>query len=149
MIAAAGEARDAVAALKGRAVLTPHPGELSAMIDEPRERIEAEPDAAARRAAARSGAIIVLKQQRTVIAHPDGTLLSHVSDAPGLGTAGSGDVLAGVIGGLLARDMPPLAAAGWGVWLHGQAGMTVATNVGHLGFLARELVAALPRLLTS
>lgn len=149
MLGAVAEARDAVAALDGRAILTPHPGELAKLTGEERAAIEADPVDAARRAAAAFGAIVVLKQDRTIVADPAGTLLSYVSDSPGLGTAGSGDVLAGVIGGVLARGMAPLEAAAWGVWLHGQAGATLATTVGPVGFLARELLPAIPRLLAA
>lgn len=149
MLGAVADARDAVAALGGRAILTPHPGELAKLTGAAREAIEGDPVAAARDAAARFGAIVVLKQDRTIVADPSGTLLTFVSDSPGLGTAGSGDVLAGVIGGVLARGVAPLEAAAWGVWLHGQAGATLATTVGPLGFLARELLPVVPRLLAA
>ena len=65
----------------------------------------------------------------------------------GLGTGGSGDVLAGAIGGLLARGAAPLVAAGWGVWLHGEAGRRWRGEIGPVGFLARELLPLLPALL--
>jgi len=80
-------------------------------------------------------------------ATPDGQALVHDSDTPGLATGGSGDVLSGVIGGLLARGAPPLIAAGWGVWLHGAAGRAAAEEIGPVGFLARDLLRHLPRLL--
>ena len=66
---------------------------------------------------------------------------------PGLGTGGSGDVLAGVIGGLLARGLEPRIAAAWGVWLHGAAGRIAASKIGPIGFLARDLPPELPGLL--
>ena len=65
----------------------------------------------------------------------------------GLGTSGSGDVLAGVIGGLLARGASPTTAAIWGVFLHGRAGGRLSASVGTLGFLARELLAEIPQAL--
>lgn len=147
--AADPDAAQTVAALDGRAIMTPHPGELAALTGEEREAVEHDPADAARRAAARFGAIIVLKSETTVIASPAGELLTHVSDSPGLGTAGSGDVLAGVIGGLLARGAPPIEAAAWGVWLHGQAGATLAAGLSPLGFLARELLPAIPGLMAA
>ena len=137
-----------IAAHEGRAILTPHHGELAYLTGKSEEAIAAEPEKAAREAAVRFGAIVVLKHARTIIAAPDGTALAHDSDTPGLATGGSGDVLAGVIGGLLARGTPPLAAAGWGVWLHAAAGRAAAEQVGPTGFLARDLLQHLPRLLT-
>jgi NAD(P)H-hydrate repair Nnr-like enzyme with NAD(P)H-hydrate dehydratase domain len=70
------------------------------------------------------------------------------SGHPGLGTSGSGDVLAGAIGGLLARGTQPMQAAAWGTYLHAAAGDRLAARVGRLGFLARELLDELPLLLT-
>ena len=67
--------------------------------------------------------------------------------APGLGVSGSGDTLAGIVGGLLARGADPLTALLWGVWLHGEAGGALARRVGPIGFLAREIPAKCPRLL--
>lgn len=140
---------DMTGPLGGRAVLTPHPGELARLVDGERDAIERDPVAAARDAAARFGAVVALKGEVTAIADPGGTVLTHVSESAGLGTAGSGDVLAGIIGGLLARGAAPLDAAGWGVWLHGEAGAFLAASVGPLGFLARELTPQIPRLLAT
>ncbi|WP_420139590.1 NAD(P)H-hydrate dehydratase [Sphingomonas sp.] len=136
-----------IAAHQGRVVLTPHHGELAYLTGEEERAIGDDPERAARAAADRFGAVVVLKNARTIIAAPDGTMLVHDSDAPGLATGGSGDVLAGVIGGLLARGMAPVAAAGWGVWLHGAAGRAAAEAIGPIGFLARDLLPHLPRLL--
>ena len=91
--------------------------------------------------------MIALKAGDTVIAAPDGTLLLYRGGGVGLATGGSGDVLAGIIGGLLARGAAPLVAAGWGVWLHGEAGRRLGERIGPLGFLARELLAEIPRLM--
>lgn len=143
------DASRAVAALQGRAILTPHPGELATLTGEDREAVEQDAAGAATRAAERFGVLIVLKSETTVITDPSGALLTHVSDAPGLGTAGSGDVLAGIIGGLLARGAAPMEAAAWGVWLHGQAGAALSAGPGPLGFLARELLPTLPRLMAA
>lgn len=148
-LTAAADVDARLRALDGRAVLTPHPGELAALSGEDREAIEREPERAARSAAERFGAVLVLKSARTIIADPAGTLLDHRSDSPGLGTAGSGDVLAGVVAGLLARGAAPVEAAGWGVWLHGQAGAALATSVGPTGFLARELLPLIPGLMAA
>jgi len=140
---------DAVRRHDGRVVLTPHHGEMAALMKCPIEDVAADPQAAALATARRFGALVVLKAARTFVAAPDGRLLWHDSDCAGLATAGSGDVLAGVIGGLLARGADPMVAAGWGVWLHSAAGNDAAARFGPVGFLARDLAAALPRLLAA
>lgn len=131
----------------GRVVMTPHHGEMAALTGWPVEEIAADPERAAIDVARRFGAVVVLKARRTVIADPDGALLEHESDCVGLATGGSGDVLAGVIGGLLARGTAPMAAAGWGVWLHAQAGERAGRQFGPIGFLARDLAEHVPGLM--
>ncbi|WP_294390138.1 NAD(P)H-hydrate dehydratase [uncultured Sphingomonas sp.] len=148
-VACAGSLADMVAAHGGRAVLTPHHGEMASLTGQLEQVIGDDPERAAVDAARRFGAVIVLKSARTVIAAPDGTLLTHHSDTPGLGTGGSGDVLAGIIGGVLARGCAPLTAAGWGVWLHAQVGLAAANEIGPVGFLGRDLPPRLPRLLAA
>ena len=130
----------------GRLLLTPHHGELATLLGCDEAEITAAPVDQALRAARLFGAAVVLKARETIIADPSGTLLHYCSDAPGLGTAGSGDVLAGVIGGLLARGMDPLSAAGWGVWIHGEAGKMASRTIGRVGFLARDLLPLIPAL---
>jgi len=139
--------RAKLAPFRGRLILTPHYGEMAVLAGRTEEEIGADPLAIARDAARDFGAIVVLKGSDTVIAAPDGTLLHYAGGGTGLATGGSGDVLAGAIGGLLSRGAPPLVAAGWGVWLHGQAGRRVTTTRGPIGFLAREVAAEFPRLL--
>jgi NAD(P)H-hydrate repair Nnr-like enzyme with NAD(P)H-hydrate dehydratase domain len=78
---------------------------------------------------------------------PDGEVWTYAGGAAGLGVSGSGDVLAGIVGGLLARGAEPLNALLWAVWLHGQAGARLARKVGPLGFLAREIADEIPALL--
>lgn len=137
---------DAISAHGGRVVLTPHHGEMAALLGCAEADIAGDDVALAADAARRFGAVVVLKSARTVIAGPDGTVLRHAGGGPGLATAGSGDVLAGIVGGLLARGADPLRAAGWGVWLHGEAGRVLARR-GAVGFLARELAAQVPALM--
>src|SRR6185295_14393590 len=108
-----------VAALAGRAILTPHHGEMASLTGATLEQIAADPLDCARSAAQIFNAIVVLKAGKTVIAAPDGTTLVYASGCPGLATGGSGDVLAGIIAGLAARGACALTAAAWGVWLHG------------------------------
>ncbi len=148
-IVCAGRSAEVIAAHAGRIVMTPHHGEMAALTGLPIEEIAAHPERIAAEAARRFGAVIALKAERTIIAAPDGALLRYRSDCAGLATAGSGDVLAGVIAALLARGADPVAAAGWGVWLHGEAGQTAAGAFGPTGFLARDLLRILPRLLAA
>jgi NAD(P)H-hydrate repair Nnr-like enzyme with NAD(P)H-hydrate dehydratase domain len=78
---------------------------------------------------------------------PDGQAWRFDGGSPGLGTSGSGDTLAGLIGGLAARGLPPLQASAWGVLLHARAGDVLARRDGPLGYLARELPAQVPALM--
>jgi len=129
------------------AVLTPHIGEMAGMLECEAEAIEADRAAAVRRAAERFGAICVLKGATTLVATPEGELHAYAGGGVGLATGGSGDVLAGMVSGLLARGAKPLTATLWAVWLHGEAGRRCAERQGPLGFLARELLAHVPGLM--
>jgi hydroxyethylthiazole kinase-like uncharacterized protein yjeF len=131
----------------GRIVLTPHAGEMAALLGVGRDEVEARPLQAARQAAALFQAVVVMKGACTWIVSPQGSAWAYRSGGVGLATSGSGDVLAGCIAGLLARGGPPVVAAIWGVWLHGSAGNLLAGRLGPLGFLARELAEHFPGLL--
>jgi len=146
-IACAAPLCDALKAYAGRLVLTPHPGEMAALTGRAEEEIAENREPIAREAALRFGAVIALKGAGTIIATPAGDVLHYPGGGSGLATAGSGDVLSGVIAGLLARGADPVLATAWGVWLHGEAGRACATSVAPIGFLARELLAELPALL--
>lgn len=148
-IPAAAEMIDAVHRQKGRVVLTPHPGEMIALMGCDEQRVKDEPEGLVRAAAERFGATVLLKGPATWIASPGADVLRYPGGGPGLATGGSGDVLAGVIGGLLARGAEPRVAAAWGVWLHGEAGRRLAERVGPLGFLGRELLGEIPGLLAA
>jgi hydroxyethylthiazole kinase-like uncharacterized protein yjeF len=141
-----GEPR-ALAHLDGRAVLTPHAGEMAQLLGMERDAVEADPDAAARLAATTFGATVALKGPETVIAAPDGGIVRYTRGGAGLGTSGSGDVLAGIVAGLLARGADPLRAAAWGVFLHGEAGNALGRRHGAVGLLAREIAGEVPRIL--
>lgn len=143
-VAGASALADVLAPLAGRLILTPHPGEMAALMD---CSIEAVDPSTAQAAAARFAAVVALKGTRTIIATPDAEPLFYSGGGVGLATGGSGDVLAGAVAGLCARGAPPHVATGWGVWLHGEAGRTLAQRVGPIGFLARELLPILPTLL--
>jgi len=133
----------------GRLVITPHAGEMASLLGWTREQVTAEPDRAAGKAAQVLGAVVALKGETTRIAHPDGRAWIHTGGVVGLGTSGSGDVLAGIIAGLLARGAPPHEAAIRGVFVHGRAGERLSQTVGALGFLAREIVDAVPAALSA
>lgn len=128
----------------GRAVLTPHAGEMAALLGCDRESVTADPLGAARRAATRLRAVVVLKGGCTRIVSPQGEAWAYHDGGIGLATSGSGDTLAGILAGLLARGATPLQAAMWSVWLHGEAGNRLTRRHGPLGFLARELLAEIP-----
>jgi len=129
------------------ALLTPHIGEMAAMLEEEPSAIEADRAGAVRRAAQSYGAICVLKGATSLVATPDGLLFAYAGGGVGLATGGSGDVLAGLAAGLAARGASTLDAALWAVWLHGEAGRRCAEQIGPLGFLARELLAHVPGLM--
>lgn len=130
-----------------RAVMTPHAGELAVLTGVSRADVEDEPAKSAHAAAKELGSIIILKGPKTYIADPNGELWQHSAGVPGLGTAGSGDVLAGLLAGLIARGTGTAAACLWSVFLHSRAGARLAESVGILGFLARQLPEQFPHLL--
>ena len=126
-----------------QAVLTPHAGEMASLLRLPRETIEADPQRYACETAAHLGVVVALKGEDTFIAAPDGACFLNTAGDIGLATSGSGDVLAGIIGGLLARGCTPLDAAIWGVALHARAGAVLGKRIG-MGFLAREIATEVP-----
>lgn len=128
----------------GRLVITPHAGEMAALSGLSKAEVLTDPLAVARAMAADLQAVVVMKGKHTFVVSPDGAAWLHEDGVVGLATGGSGDVLAGVIGGLLARGYAPTDAAVLGVYLHGQAGVRLSREVGALGFLARELPAQIP-----
>ena len=128
-------------------LLTPHAGEMAHLTGVTKDEVSADPERHAREAALRWNAVVALKGATTYIATPDGDCWRHVGGQPGLGTSGSGDVLAGIIVGLAARGAPLAQAAVWGIALHAQAGRALAERFGPIGYLARELPAEIPVLL--
>jgi hydroxyethylthiazole kinase-like uncharacterized protein yjeF len=128
-------------------LMTPHAGELARLTGAERGAIEQDPHGAALAAAKRWNAVVALKGATTVLAMPDGKLWQHQGGNAGLAISGSGDTLAGIIAGLLARGATLEQAAAWGIVLHGAAGEQLALRCGPLGYLAREIAAEVPALL--
>jgi ADP-dependent NAD(P)H-hydrate dehydratase / NAD(P)H-hydrate epimerase len=139
-----GTAVAALAGARGPRILTPHPGEAARLLGSDTRSVQADRVLAARTLARTSGAIVVLKGARSIVAAPDGTITLNPTGNPGMGTGGTGDVLSGVLGALLAQGLPPLEAARLGVYAHGLAGDCVAARHGDMGLLAGDLAAALP-----
>jgi ADP-dependent NAD(P)H-hydrate dehydratase / NAD(P)H-hydrate epimerase len=128
----------------GRAtVLTPHPGEMGRLLGLATTDVQADRLAAARALAAATGAVVVLKGQRTVVARPDGFAAVNPTGNPGLAKGGTGDVLAGVVGALLARGCDAWTAAVAAVFVHGRAGDLAAARTGVESLLAGDVVEAL------
>lgn len=125
-------------------LITPHAGELAALTGSVKERIVADPFSAAADAARSLRVSVLLKGPVSVFASPQGTCWQHRSSRPGLGTSGSGDVLAGIIAGLIARGADVPTAAAWGVAIHDCCGARLAAGMGELGYLARDLVYEIP-----
>lgn len=120
-------------------VLTPHPGEYQRLMARSAGESASERRAAARMAAERFGQVVVLKGAQTVIAAPDGRLAVSPFANAALATAGSGDVLSGLIGALLAQGVAPFAAASLGVFMHGRAGERISERLGDAGLAASDL----------
>jgi hydroxyethylthiazole kinase-like uncharacterized protein yjeF len=138
---------DALRAWKGGAIVLPHAGEMARLLQCDAEEVGADPLGAARRAAERFNVVAVMKGQSSYIVAPDGQAFRFKGGGVGLATSGSGDTLAGIVGGLCARGADPLTAALWGVYLHGEAGRRLSKDVGRVGFLAREILDLVPRLM--
>jgi hydroxyethylthiazole kinase-like uncharacterized protein yjeF len=138
---------EAVRAWRGGVALLPHAGEMARLLECDSEAVEIDPLSAVRLAADRYRAVALVKGRFTHIAAPGGRAFRFAGGGIGLATSGSGDVLAGIVGGLAARGADVLTATLWGVWLHGEAGRVLTKRVGRVGFLAREIAALVPGLL--
>jgi NAD(P)H-hydrate epimerase len=141
---ALAESPDALQQLGGVRVLTPHPGEFSRLTGEKPEgeqRIEAA--AALAQKDSKRQTIVVLKGHETVVTDGEQYSINHTGN-PGMATGGTGDVLTGVITGLLCQGLDPFDAARLGVYLHGSAGDLAAEHVGQISLIASDLIDGLP-----
>jgi NAD(P)H-hydrate epimerase len=130
-------------------VLTPHAGELGRLLDVDSEEVARARLSHARAAAAKAKAFVVLKGDDTLVVSPDGRAGVSRGGAPGLATAGTGDVLSGVIAAMLAKGLPPAHAACAGVYAHVRAGQIAAAPHGADGVIASDVIYALPASLTA
>ncbi|HEV7881833.1 NAD(P)H-hydrate dehydratase [Bradyrhizobium sp.] len=131
----------------GRIVVTPHSGEMAKFLNVQREQIDDAPLQAARRAAAALQAVVAMKGASTHVVAPDGEAWLSDNGSIGLATSGSGDTLAGILAGLLARGTHPPLATIWAVYMHGEAGRRLAKRNGTFGLLAREIPGEIPSIM--
>jgi NAD(P)H-hydrate epimerase len=142
-LTAIGSELAALRSARAPRVLTPHPGEAARLLGTDSDDVQADRFASAQRIAERSGAIVVLKGARTIIAEPGGSMRVCPRGTPAMAVAGTGDVLSGVIGAMLAQpELDAFDAASVAVYLHALAGELAAR--GDRGMLASQLAAALP-----
>jgi NAD(P)H-hydrate epimerase len=135
---------DELAARENGLVLTPHPGELGRLLGTSSAAVQADRLAAAREAAARSHAVVLLKGHQSLVAEPEGEVAVNPTGNPGLATGGTGDVLTGIVGALLAQGFEPAAAAQLGVFVHGAAGDLAARELGQRSLAAGDVAERLP-----
>jgi len=125
-------------------VLTPHPGEMARLLGMSSEKVQSDRFRAAQLAVEKYGRTVLLKGAYSVVSEREGNLLVNTTGNPGMAAGGMGDVLAGVIGGLLAQGLPTLQAAAVGAFLHGAAGDLCADKLGPVGFTASDLAFRIP-----
>ncbi len=124
-------------------VITPHPGEMSSLIGSSTRDVQSDRIGAALECAGRSGCVVVLKGAGTVVAHPDGTFYINTTGNPGMASGGTGDVLTGMIGALLARGCSPSDSALAAVYLHGAAADLAAERIGEHALTATDIIDSL------
>jgi hydroxyethylthiazole kinase-like uncharacterized protein yjeF len=133
---------------KGPVILTPHPGEMARLVGITPKKVQDDRIGVAKNFATTYECIVVLKGNRTVIATPDEKVYINPTGNPGMASGGMGDVLTGMIGGLIAQGLSPVDAALWGVYLHGLAGDIAVQTVGEISLIAGDILDYLPDALT-
>ena len=129
---------------KAPLILTPHPGEMARLIDSTADSVQKDRITCARKFAKKFNVHIILKGAKTIIAHPEGNIFINPTGNPGMASGGMGVVLTGIIAGLVAQGFSPESAAHTGVYLHGAAADMLAENIGPFGYLATEVMNAIP-----
>lgn len=138
---------DGLRHLEGRVILTVNPTELARTAGWDEEKVERSPYDAAHEVARRSRVVVLCGGEEKLVVTPDGGAWVVQGGGQGLGVSGSGDVQAGIVAGLLTRGAEPSQAAVWGGYLHARAGERLASSVGAVGYLAREIPAQVPPVL--
>jgi len=132
--------REVLKECKSSIILTPHPGEMARLMGTTIKAIQDDRIGVAKTFADSYGCFVILKGNRTIIASPKGEIYINPSGNPGMASGGTGDVLTGIIGGLLAQGISPLEAAKWGVYLHGFAGDIAAQKMGEIPLIASDII---------
>jgi hydroxyethylthiazole kinase-like uncharacterized protein yjeF len=135
---------DVLKQCKSTVVLTPHPGEMARLAGLTVQKVQEDRIAVAKQVASEFGCIVVLKGNKTVIATPEEEVYINSTGNPGMASGGTGDVLTGMIGGLIAQGLIPLEAVKWGVFLHGLAGDSAAQVLGEIPLIASDIIDAIP-----
>jgi ADP-dependent NAD(P)H-hydrate dehydratase len=139
--------RDLFASHRGRITVTPHAGEMANFLGGNRADIESNPLAAGRAIADIVQGVVAVKGAATHIVSHEGEEWLSEHGTVGLATSGSGDTLAGILAGFLARGTPPALATAWSVYVHAEAGHRLAQRQGTFGFLAHEILAEIPKIM--
>ena len=129
---------------KAPLILTPHPGEMARLMDSTAGSVQKDRITCARKFAEKFNVHIILKGAKTIIAHPEGNIFINPTGNPGMASGGMGDVLTGIIAGLVAQGFSPESAAHTGVYLHGAAADMLAETIGPFGYLSSEVMNAIP-----
>ena len=146
---ALAQVREIVSLLNSETVLTPHPGEMARLTKTPIPILEADRIGTAQQFASEHGVTLVFKGAPTVTSDPNGNLWINSTGNPGMATGGMGDVLTGIIAGLMAQGIPSESAAALGVYLHGLAGDTTAEAIGMPGLTASDVLKSVPKAIFS
>jgi hydroxyethylthiazole kinase-like uncharacterized protein yjeF len=143
-ITALASASEVLKKCNSTVILTPHPGEMARLTGLTTEKVQEDRIGVAKHFASAYGCIVVLKGSKTVIATPEQEIFINPTGNPGMASGGTGDVLTGMIGGLIAQGLVPLEAVKWGVFLHGLAGDRAARAVGEVPLIASDIISQIP-----
>jgi NAD(P)H-hydrate epimerase len=144
-IHALGERFDILRGRKGPTLLTPHPGEMAGLLRKTSKEVQDRRIETVQEFCSRQNCFLVLKGAYTLVGGPDGRVFINPTGNPGMATAGSGDVLTGIIAGFSAQGLDPLSAAKAGVFIHGLAGDLAAHEIGEAGLIAGDIIDRIPR----